>query len=223
MGGVLAQYNAVESFVEFACNWNGEYSESSREKFEILSAGRHYLKSFYYGYNFMLYHFAGSMIEEEYSVVDMIRLNPCVGYRFGGELKSDIKLGAILNAQCDRDFANGWEHPIMGEASVRLEYKGFSFDERFYFGDNINPFFDGHTLDSGYVVTYGRELYPNESFFRTDKGIYNRAALAYNRSVSKDRVHFKAEVATHYDGYGLGTQYILGVRVNLAPLKFNLK
>ncbi len=223
MSGVLAQYMDGDSFVEFVCNWNGEYSESSREKFEILSAGRHYLSTFYYGYNFLMYHFAGSMVEEENSVVDMLKFNPCVGVMFGDELKVDIKAGAILTAQCDRGYEEDWVRPMMGEAAVSFAYKGFSFDERFYFGDNINPFFDGHTLEDGYVLEYGRELYPSESFFRTDKGVYNRAAFAYNRSLSSDRVKLRAEVVTHYDGYGFGTQYILGVRVNLAPLKIKIK
>ncbi len=222
MSGVLAQYRVGESYAEFVCNWNGEYSESSREKFEILSAARYYVKGFYVGYNYLMFHYAGSMNDYEDNVVDIQRFNPSIGYRFGTNLKMDFKVGAILTAQHDRRYSDEWVTPMMGEVAARLEYKGFSFDERLYFGDNINPFFEGHTLDDGYYMEYGRELYPNESFFRTDKGIYNRAALAYNRSVSKGRVKLKAEVATHYDGYGFGSQYLLHVKVNLAPIKIKV-
>ncbi|MFI3282937.1 MAG: hypothetical protein SNG10_05410 [Rikenellaceae bacterium] len=221
VNGVLAQYNDGDSFVEVACNWSGEYSESSREKFSILSAGRHYLKTFYYGYNYLMYHYAGSMSEDEDSVVDIQMLNPCVGVRLGQDITVDIKLGAILTSQHDRSYSDSWERPLMGEAGVLLKYKGFSLDERLYIGDNINPFFYGHTLDNGYYMAYGRELYPNESFFRTEAGIYNRASLAYNRTMMSDKLRLRAEVVTHYDGYGFGTQYILSVGVNLFKDLYN--
>ncbi len=223
ISGVLAQYNSGASFVEFAFDWCGQYSESSREKFMVLSAGRHYLDHLYYGYNYMMYHYAGSMDENIGGVVDLQKFNPCVGLIFGGELSVDLKLGAILTAQRDRSYENEWEAPMMGEVGLSLNYKGFTFDERFYFGNNINPFFYGHTLDNGYYVEYGRELYPNESFFRTDKGVYNRAALAYNRTMMSDKLNLRAEVATHYDGYGFGTQYILRVGVNLFTDLYNKK
>ncbi|MFR9603294.1 MAG: hypothetical protein SNG02_05425 [Rikenellaceae bacterium] len=223
VSGVLAQYSNGESFVELICNWNGEYSESSREKFEILSAARHYLGSFYYGYNYLMYHFAGSMDESDDTVVDIQKINPCVGYIFDGDLRVDLKLGAIITAQHDRSYSEDWVKPMMGEVAARFEYRGFSFDERLYLGDNINPFFYGHYLDDGTYMEYGRELYPNESFFRTDKGIYNRAALAYNRSFGDDKLRLKAEVVSHYDGYGLGTQYLLTLNINLTPLRVNLR
>ncbi len=223
MSGVLAQYNRGESFVEFVCNWNGEYSETSREKFEILSAARHYIGKFYCGYNYMMFHYAGSMDENNDGVVDIQKFNPTLGVRLGNELKFDLKVGAIITSQHDRLFSDSWESPMMGEVGFLLNYKGFSVEERFYFGDNINPFFDGHILDNGYYMEYGRELYPNESFFRTDKGVYNRAAFAYDRVMMNDKLRLRAEVATHYDGYGFGTQYILRVGVNLFTDIYNMK
>ncbi len=222
VSGVLAQYRSGESFVEMACNWNGEYSESSREKFEVLSAGRHYLGKFYYGYNYMMYHYAGSMDENEDSVVDIQKINPCVGVRLGNnEFKTNIRLGGIFTSQRDRSYGNSWEAPMMGELGVLLNYKGFSFDQRLYLGDNINPFFYGHTLENGYEMVYGRDLYPNESFFRTESGIYNRAAFTYDRTMMSDKLNLRAEVVTHYDGYGFGTQYILRVKVDLFTSIYN--
>ncbi|MFI3293550.1 MAG: hypothetical protein SNG27_07960 [Rikenellaceae bacterium] len=215
VSGVLAQYNSGDSFVEFAFDWCGQYSEESREKFMVLSAGRHHINHLYYGYNYMMYHYAGCMDENIGGVVDLQKLNPCVGVIFGGELSVDLRAGVILTMQRDRSYGNSWEYPMMGEAGFVLRYRGFSFDERLYFGDNINPFFYGHTLENGYYLEYGRELYPNESFFRTDRGIYNRAAFAYDRTMMSDKLNLRAEVATHYDGYGFGTQYILKVGVNL--------
>ncbi len=215
INGVLAQYVDGDSYVEFACNWSGEYSESSREKFEILSAGRYYIGKFYGGYNYLMYHFAGSADGLNGALVDLQRLNPYVGFSEKADVGVELKLGAIISPQRDRNYATGWVTPIMGEAAVAISYKGFVLDERFYFGDNLNPFFDGHILPSGYHMEYGLELYPSESFFRTDKGVYNRASVSYNRTFWSEKLHLRIAAITHYDGYGLGTQYILGAKVRL--------
>ncbi len=223
VSGVLAQYNSStsDSFVELAMDWCGQYSETSREKFMVLSAARHHIGRYYYGYNYMMYHYAGSMDEEVGGVVDRQQLNPCVGAVIGGELSLDLRLGAILTLQRDRSYGNKWDTPMMGDVGFSLNYKGFSFEERLYFGDNINPYFYGHTHEDGYYVEYGRELYPSESFFRTDRGIYNRAAVSYERSMMSDKLNLKAQIATHYDGYGFGTQYILKVGVALFTDVYN--
>ncbi len=226
--GVLTQYNALDgrSFAEFACDWESRYSDISREKFRLMSAARHYIDIFYYGYNTMLYHFAGQDQPHMHNVVDLAVLNPAVGLSLSKVVDLDIKLGALLTAQRDRNFGEEvmvtpvategeWQTPMMGEATLKLSYKGFTFDERLYLGENINPFFYGHTLSSGEVLEYGRGLYANESFFKTDRGIYNRAAFSYNRDMFNDTVNMRAEVATHYDGTGLGTQWFLVVSVNL--------
>ncbi len=223
ISGVLAQLNREDSFFEVALNWNGEYSETSREKFEVLSAARHHLGWFYYGYNYLMYHYAKGMSDDAQGVIDLQKINPCVGFRFGGELGVDIKAGAIVAPQRNRSYGNEWLMPVMGEVTIALNYKGFALTESLYFGDNINPFFEGQTLDDGTYIEYGRDLYPSESFFRTDRGIYNRAAVAYERTFMKDILKLRAEVATHYDGYGLGTQYILRVGVNLFTTLYQCK
>ena len=83
MNGVLAQYNGKRnSYVEFVCDWEGMYSTLSREKFRILLAGRHYLDTFYYGFNYSMFHYAGQQGAPIENVVDLQLLNPCVGVRF---------------------------------------------------------------------------------------------------------------------------------------------
>ncbi len=196
MNGVLAQYNGKRnSYVEFVCDWEGMYSTLSREKFRILLAGRHYLDTFYYGFNYSMFHYAGQQGAPIENVVDLQLLNPCVGVRFNAFFDFDIKLGALLTAQRDR----------------------------LYVGDNIHPFFYGHELEDGTPLPYGRELYPAESFFRTDQKVYSRTALSYRRSFFNDTVSVRAEFAAHHDGTALGTQQMLVVGVKLLKTVYNSK
>ena len=77
MNGVLAQYNGKRnSYVEFVCDWEGMYSTLAREKFRILLAGRHYLDTFYYGFNYSMFHYAGQQGAPIENVVDLQLLNP---------------------------------------------------------------------------------------------------------------------------------------------------
>lgn len=119
MNGVLAQYNGKRnSYVEFVCDWEGMYSTLSREKFRILLAGRHYLDTFYYGFNYSMFHYAGQQGAPIENVVDLQLLNPCVGVRFNAFFDFDIKLGALLTAQRDRSFGHSWGKPCMGEFAL---------------------------------------------------------------------------------------------------------
>lgn len=62
--GFMGQYRGRRGFVELSVDWCGMYSENSREKFRILSAGEYafdnYRRRFYGGYALMMFHFAGS-------------------------------------------------------------------------------------------------------------------------------------------------------------------
>ena len=156
-------------------------------------------------------------------LVDLQLLNPCVGVRFNAFFDFDIKLGALLTAQRDRSFGHSWEKPCMGEFAFRISRWGLSLDERLYVGDNIHPFFYGHELEDGTPLPYGRELYPAESFFRTDQKVYSRTALSYRRSFFDDTVSVRAEFAAHHDGTALGTQQMLVVGVKLLKTVYNSK
>ena len=115
----------------------------------------------------------------------------------------------------------------MGEFAFRISRWGLSLDERLYVGDNIHPFFYGHDLENTDGTTthipYGRELYPGESFFRTDQKVYSRTALSYRRSFFNDTVSVRAEFAAHHDGTALGTQQMLVVGVKLLKTVYNSK
>ncbi|WP_295938792.1 hypothetical protein [uncultured Alistipes sp.] len=227
MNGVLAQYNSGPSYVEFICDWEGMYSTKSREKFRILSSGRHFFNKFYYGYNFSMFHFAGQKDAVLENVVDAFLVNPAVGVKFNAFFDFDIKLGLLQTMQRDRSFGHKWETPRMGEVGFKMSRWGLTLDEQFFFGNNINPFFHGndYELEDGTMVhiPYGRELYPNESFFRTDKNFYNRAALSYSRWFFKETLCVKAAFITHHDGDAFTTQQQLQVIVKFFKTVYNSK
>ncbi len=221
--GVMGQYNSGRSYVELICDWESIYSVESREKFRILSSGRHYLKNFYYGYNFTLFHFAGQEGAEVENVVDYALLNPRVGVQFGGNFDFDIFATALLSAQRDGSFGDEWVLPAMGEVGFSVARWGFTLSNSIYFGDNLSPFFFGHTLPSGAEMVYGRELYPGESFFRTENGVYNRFEAKYSKDFFNDTVRVAANILGHYDGADFGTQYMLEVGVRLSGTVYNSK
>lgn len=226
MNGVLAQYNGRRgSYVEFVCDWEGMYSTASREKFRILSSGRHFLDHFYYGYNLTMLHFAFQKDAPLENVVDYLLVNPTVGVKFKAFFDFDIHLGLLQTAQRDRSFGHSWELPRMGEFGLRMSRWGFTLDERIYFGGNLCPFYGGHdyVTEGGETVyiPYGRALYPGESFFRTQRGFYNRASLSYAKHFFHDTVRVRAEFVTHCDGSGLGTQQLLDVAVKFLKPVYN--
>lgn len=78
LSGFLGRYVSTQrekTYVEMAIDWEGMYSEASREMFRILSAGRYTTScGFYFGYAFSMFHFAGSKLNE--NVTDNLLLNP---------------------------------------------------------------------------------------------------------------------------------------------------
>ncbi len=212
--GLMARYFRGESYIEAVCDWEGQPSVDRREKFRLLSSARRYWDKLYIGYNLSITHFAGADNEIFTNVVDNVLVNPCVGARWEwDDLKLNASLSYLQSLQQDRSFEEGWQSPAMGEAAFRLEYKGFSLDERFYFGDDIMPLYDGHTLEDGTVMEYGELLYTGDPFFRAVGGFYNRAALRYDRSFFKERMRIRAEFVTHANGDGVGYEQIVSLNI----------
>lgn len=205
MSGFMGSYSKGKSYVELALDWEGMRSELSREKFRLLSSGRHYLGGFYYGYNASLYHFAVQDDGVNSNIVDYSVVNPAVGYGYRGVVDFSAKAGVIFTAQRDRHVSIDWQTPTMGELSLEFGYKGLSIVNELYIGSNINPYF----YDNGY------ELYPNEPFFRGEGGVYNCTSFRYSNSFFKDTLSVNAQVALHYDGCAVATQYIVDVGIKI--------
>lgn len=213
--GVMGRYDRGDSFVEFVCDWQGQPTSTTREKFQLLSAGRYSWSKFYAGYNLSVTHFAGQDGGEFSNVVDNALLNPCVGFRLSGLYDLDVKVSLLQSMQRDRSFENEWLSPRMGEFALKVSRWGFSVDERLYLGDDLFPLYDGHLLDDGTYMEYGKQLYTGDLFFRSANGFYNRAALCYDRSFFNDMMQLKVHFVTHCDGGGLGTEQILELNIKL--------
>ena len=111
LSGFLGHYKSTErrnTYVEMAIDWEGMYSEESREMFRIISAGRYTLdKGFYFGYAFSMFHFAGKIGNE--NVTDNLLVNPYAGWEFNAYFDFDIKAGFLFAPQRARSIESGWK------------------------------------------------------------------------------------------------------------------
>ena len=111
LSGFLGHYKSTgrrNTYVEMAIDWEGMYSEESREMFRIISAGRYTLdKGFYFGYAFSMFHFAGKIGNE--NVTDNLLVNPYAGWEFNAYFDFDIKAGFLFAPQRARSIESGWK------------------------------------------------------------------------------------------------------------------
>ena len=215
--GVMAQYHVERGFVEISADWCGKFSEESREKFRIMSAGKYffdnYHKRFYGGYNFMMFHFAGSKLIE-HCVNDQLTINPYVGARFNAFFDFDVKLNYVQIFQRDRDNDEKYRTPKGGMLQMRMSKWGVFLDELLYVGENLQPYYRSFRSDR-FPYGYGGELYAGESFFGTTEHIYSNTKIGYNRWFFKNTVNLNCYFALLYDGTGLGNKQVVSVSLRL--------
>lgn len=223
MNGFMGQYNSGASYVEFILDWEGMFSTETREKFRILSSGRHFLGKFYYGYNLTLLHYAKKKNNPYTNIVDFLLVNPAVGMKFNAYFDFDIKLGLLQTMQRDRVTEQGWKTPRMGEFAFKMSRWGVTLDEQLYFGQNIYPFYGGHIFDDGTAVPYGHDVYPGVNWFYSAKHFYNRASIGYDKWFFNKTLGVRAAFITHYDGHTFGTQQVAQVTVRFFKTVYNSK
>lgn len=214
--GVMGQYRGKRGYVELSVDWCGMFSETSREKFRVLSAGRYWFDSrqrFYGGYGFSMLHFAGSKLIE-HCVTDNLLINPYVGARFNAWLDLDVSLHYIQSFQHDRDNETSYRSPKGGMFRLRLSKWGIFIDEQLYFGDNLQPFYRSYRSEK-FPYGYGGELYGGESFFGTTERIYNSLKVGYDRWFFNNTLRVNCFMAMQYDGTGWGNKQVVSVSVRL--------
>lgn len=205
LSGVLAHYRSEKGYVEFAIDWEGMRTETTREKFRILSAGAYSGERFYGGYAFSMLHYAKSALEmPDEGVVDNFLVNPYGGVRFNAFFDFDIRLGYLQSMQRDRRTATS-HAPAGGELLFSMSRWGLSLRNHLYLGENQMPFWD----------IYGRALYAGSAFYSTTKHIYNKTSIDYERRFFHDTLGVKAAFVFHYDGVGMGVQQILCISVRM--------
>ena len=178
LSGFLGHYKSTErrnTYVEMAIDWEGMYSEESREMFRIISAGRYTLdKGFYFGYAFSMFHFAGKIGNE--NVTDNLLVNPYAGWEFNAYFDFDIKAGFLFAPQRARSIESGWKKQKGAQIDFVMTKWGVKLENNLYLGENLQPF------RYAYV---GEPLYAGEQFYSTTDHIYNRTWIGYDRRFFK--------------------------------------
>lgn len=232
--GMAVRYRNPKGLrAELVLNWEGMYSEYSREKFRLFGAirkewSREADKRWYVGGGLSMFHFANSALTEG-NVVDNMLANPYVGFaskraevlRRAADGSTtverpfwyDLRVGFLWAPQRDRIADEGWKAPMGGELRVRLGWKGLEFENNLYAGENLMPLFG----------RYGSELYAGERWYGTHDHIYNRTRLGYERSFAGDTVRVQAGMIFHTDGTGLYTQQTVQVSVRLGKTLYDPK
>ena len=215
--GFMGQYRGRRGFAELSVDWCGMYSEESREKFRILSAGEYwfdnYRRRFYGGYAFMMFHFAGSK-RIVGCVNDNITIEPYVGARFEAYFDFDIRLRYIQTLQRDRANDAKYRTPKGGMLQARMSKWGLYIDERLYVGQGLQPYYSSFRSDD-FPYGYGGELYAGERFFGTDKHVYNSTKIGYDRRFFDGTLRVNCYLAFKHDGTGGGTQQMVQLSVRL--------
>lgn len=215
--GFMGQYIGNRGFVELSLDWCGMYSQESREKFRILSAGEYtfdnYHRRFYGGYSLEVFHYAGSETIQN-CVVDKIVINPYVGTRFNAYFDFDISLHYLQTLQRDRANEDSFRTPKGGMLQLRLSRWGLYLDEQLYVGENLQPYFSSFRSEA-FPTGYGADLYSSERFFGTEGNVYNNTRIGYDRTFFDGTLSLNAYVAMQYDGYQWGTKQVVQLSVRL--------
>ena len=207
--GLMGRYTSTareDTFVELSVDWCGIATETTRERFRILSAGRYTAGRFLFGYAFSMFHFAQTT--HGGGVSDNLMAYPYVGTRFRAFFDFDIELGGIVAPQRIRSFDDGWKIPVGGQLKFAMSKWGVMLENTFYCGDGLMP----------YYWLYGSEFYAGERLWSATKGVYNRTRLGYKRAFFDDTLEVEAFVLVHYDGVAAGTSQQVKVNVKLEKL-----
>ena len=165
--GFFIKYRTKKLYTEFGLDWMGKFGTEEeplrRERFQVLATGLwNFAGDFNLGWAGSFYHFATSPALP--NVVDNHMFNPWVEWTpktFFDEVK--VGAGVLLTYQCDR-VDNMKEETPMGFYSQQLFGKwNLYFDNHFYFGDDLMPFYSR----SYRGVMYGDELYRSDLGFHT--------------------------------------------------------
>lgn len=207
--GMLLQYVGRLGYIEFACDWNSRQSDNSREKFMLFSSGQLNKGSFFAGYNFAMYHHAGTTAAE--GVVDNLLINPYVGVNLTRIANMDsltIQGGWLQAFQNDRYYVGEYVKPGGLQIEVRAEKFNFGVYNTFYTGKSLMPYYE----------KYGAGLYMGETFYRTGD-IYNRLEL-YWHPIHKKGMDLKVSSIHHYDGRQWGWQQFITFAVRIGKSDF---
>ena len=224
--GFLVKYSRGNKIrAELALDWQGmlgdAFSPLRRERFQALSDGSwRFAGDFSFGWTVSVSHYSKSPLCD--NVVDYSLVNPRISW--APETWFDdclLELGGIFSYQCDRAadptpvFPMGlWSRQGLGKWKVAI-------DNRFYFGDDLMPFY-GSSFEG---IPYGRDLYRAAAGFHTLRDVPSWAdwvTVSYRPKIAK-WISLDLAVTMHLGqpnealGTGVlrGSDQRIGLRVNL--------
>ena len=212
--GLALQYHDKVGYAELVADWNGMYSQATREQFRILFSGEgRFANVMYAGASAEMHHYA-NRADFQYNVVDDFVINPYIGVDFSMIVDIDARLGYLQSLQRDRLTGEGWQVPMGGELFLRVSCWGVFISNNLYVGKNLQPLYNSVGKEG---TIYGADLYASDPFYGTTTGIYNRTGIGYERNLWVDRLKVKAEFVLKTDGKRLYNQQIISLGVNLSP------
>ena len=212
--GLALQYHDKVGYAELVADWNGMYSQATREQFRILFSGEgRFANVMYAGASAEMHHYA-NRADFQYNVVDDFVINPYIGVDFSMIVDIDARLGYLQSLQRDRLTGGGWQVPMGGELFFRVSCWGVFISNNLYVGKNLQPLYNSVGKEG---TIYGADLYASDPFYGTTTGIYNRTGIGYERNLWVDRLKVKAEFVLKTDGKRLYNEQIISLGVNLSP------
>ncbi|MFZ4454684.1 MAG: hypothetical protein ACOYOT_00535 [Bacteroidales bacterium] len=212
MSGLLLQSKSDKGFAEIAIDWNGMRTDSVRESFLLLSAGKHTANRFYFGYHFTYFHFARAWdAPDSQHLVDNALAHLFVGYNFTPKQNADsiyAQIGYMQGAERIRGIGTSFM-PGGLYAEVYFKHKNIGIKNSLYLGDHQMNLYN---VKDEKGIPYGERVYWNEPFFQSN--CYNRTEFFWNIAETK-RTAIKLSSVHHFDGDSFGWQQVLTFRVKI--------
>ena len=203
--GVHAAYRCGGNHAEVVVDWEGQPTETEREKFRVFSTALLNKGKFYCGYDGGYLHLANSTNPRpNEGVVDHLQFMPYVGMRFRAYFNFDLRATPMYSYQRDR-VAGDKYNCLGGMVAVKMERWGLSLGHQLYFGDSQQPM----------RLKYGELLYSGNPMYGTTHKVYNKTSLRYCRAFFDDTVNLDVAFHLHHDGHAIGTQQMLTLGVSL--------
>ena len=210
LSGVLARKESASgaSFIEFAMDYNGKRTETTREAFAIMTSARYAERVLSVGYDIMIGHYAKDYNDAtDDDVVDNFLLTPYIGVQ-GADYEIGVKY--VQSVQRDRVNENTFECPKGVELYATYRYNKLSVHNVTYWGEA--PFV--------YYERYGKDLYHGLQHYASPPhtNYYDAITFCYTERFANNSVLLDVGFTIEDDGTGLGTRQWLCVSVMLDKL-----
>lgn len=218
LSGVLARKESLSksSFIEFAMDYNGKRTETTREAFAIMSAGRYAEHALYLGYDLMIGHYAKDYdLTTRDGVVDNFLLTPYLGLQ--GK-SYDVGVKYVQSVQRDRVNENEWVCPKGLEFYASLKFNRFTLSNVTYLGEAPFVYYER------YADNKQQRLYPGlQHYASSSECFYEALTLGYREYFANKSVMLDIGITVEGDGVAWGTRQWLCVSVVLDSLKGKMK